>query len=136
MKQLLVTVIIAASACIGCSPKMSPDFGWDKVRWLVVEIKEVPVQLSGTNRDAFLDFSIPEKKFNGNGGCNRINGDYTIDKNHIHFTSISSTKMNCPDIAFENTFLSLLEKVNKYEVQNNTMLLKDDNKVLVMLKVK
>jgi heat shock protein HslJ len=42
--------------------------------------------------------------------------------------------MSCPDIAFETTFLQTLDKVNHYEVSGNTILLKDDNDVLLIVK--
>jgi heat shock protein HslJ len=63
-----------------CSPKLSPDSSWGNQRWVVVEMKGVPVQQSESRRDAFLKFEVAGKKFSGNGGCNQINGNYTIDK--------------------------------------------------------
>src|SRR6266498_3776236 len=95
-------------------------------------MKEVPVQLSGTRRDAYLTFRPEEKRFSGNGGCNSISGNYTIDKNKINFSDITSTKMSCPDISFENAFLQLLDQVNRYEVSGNTILLKNGNEILLI----
>ena len=135
MKALTAAVCFSA-VLIGCSPKMSPDFGWDKIKWVVTELNEAPVQRTPGLKDAFLEFAVPDSKFSGNGGCNSLGGEYSVDKNHIHFTKIISTKMSCPDINFESTFIALLEKADKYEVRNNTMLLKQDDKVLIMLKAR
>jgi heat shock protein HslJ len=127
-------VILLAGYLVSCSPKLAPDSNWGYQRWVLIELKEVPVQQSGGARDAFIEFFPSEKRFTGNGGCNRINGNYTIEKrSEIRFTEISSTKMACPDLAFENTFLETLGKVNRFEISDNNMLLKDDNKVLLIL---
>lgn len=127
-------VILLAVCLVSCSPKLAPDSNWGYQRWVLIELKEVPVQQSGGARDAFIEFFPAEKRFTGNGGCNRINGNYVIEKrSEIRLTDISSTKMACPDLAFENTFLETLGKVNRFEISDNSMLLKDDNKVLLIL---
>jgi heat shock protein HslJ len=134
MKNLLIGLIIISGFC--CSPKLSPDYNWQNRKWVLVELKQVPVQLSGSRRDAFIEFFPDEKRFTGNGGCNSINGLYEINrkKSEIGFSNIVSTKISCPDIAFENTFLETLDKVNRYEVSGNTILLKDENHVLLIVK--
>lgn len=127
-------IILLSGLLVSCSPKLAPDSNWGYQRWVLIELKEVPVQQSGGSRDAFIEFFPAEKKFTGNGGCNRINGNYAIEKrSEIRLTEISSTKMACPDLAFENTFLETLGKVNRFEISDNNMLLKDDNKVLLIL---
>ena len=129
MKNFILSMIIVAG--LGCSPKLSPDANWGRQRWVVTEMKGVPVQLSGGRRDAFIEFRTAEKKFSGNGGCNQINGSYSLDKNDIHFTGIISTKMSCEDIAFENTFLSLLGSIDRFEQRGDDLLLKRKREVLL-----
>lgn len=118
---------------VSCSPRLSPDAGWGRQRWVVTEMKGVPVQLSGGRRDAFIDFRIDEKRFAGNGGCNQISGNYSLDKKDIQFSEIVSTKMSCEDIAFENTFLDLLKKVDRFEQKENDIILKRKREVLLVL---
>jgi heat shock protein HslJ len=133
MKNILF-IFFATIVGTGCSHKLSPDHYWIDHRWVVKVMKQVPVQLSGTNRDAYLEFSANEKRFTGNGGCNRLSGNYMPDKkSSIHFSQVISTKMSCADIAFETTFLALLNKTNRYEIIGNNMLLKDRNEVLLIL---
>ena len=100
---------------------------------MLTEMKRVPVQLSGGRRDAFIEFRINEKRFAGNGGCNQINGNYSVDKNNIHFSEVISTKMSCEDIAFENTFLDLLNKVDRFEQKEDRLLLKRKRETLLIL---
>ena len=125
-------VIVTVTAC---SPRLSPDSSWRDRKWVVSEVNGTPVQLSGTNRDAHLYFSPSDKRFTGSGGCNRISGSYTINNNgRLSFSEPNRTKMACDDIAFEDNFLNLLERVDKYTVENDMMLLKDGNRVVLLLK--
>jgi len=134
MKYLLILFI--AIVTFECSPKLSPDAGWGRQNWVVVEMKGVPVQQSGGRRDAHIVFEVVEKRFTGNGGCNQINGNYTLDKNEIKFTDVIATKMACNDIEFENTFLSTLSSIDRYEVNGNDLLLKKKRETLLVLRPK
>lgn len=134
MKKSLIALLFISLGYMACSPRLSPDSSWGNQRWVLIELKEVPVQLSGGARDAYLEFFPVEKRFAGNGGCNRINGSYEFKKkSEISFSNISSTKMSCPDLAFETTFLNTLAEVNRFEIDGSNMLLKNDNKVLLIL---
>ena len=134
MKYLFIFVIALTS--FHCTPKLSPDNGWGRGRWVLVEMKKVPVQQSEGRRDAYIEFEVGQKLFRGNGGCNQINGNYTLDKKNIQFRDIVSTKMSCDDIEFENTFLYLLGRVDRYEVRVNDILLKRKQETLLVLRAK
>ena len=109
MKFLFILLI--AFAGIQCSPKLSPDATWGNQRWVVVEMKGVPVQQSESRRDAFLKFEVAEKRFSGNGGCNQISGNYSLDKNNIHFGEVISTKMSCEELHLKIVSFTLLTVV-------------------------
>jgi heat shock protein HslJ len=134
MKYLFILLI--AMVALECSPKLSPDAGWARQNWVVVEMKGVPVQQSGGRRDAHIVFEVVDKRFTGNGGCNQINGNYTLDKNEIRFTDVIATKMACNDIEFENTFLSTLSSIDRYEVNGNDLLLKKRKETVLVLRPK
>jgi len=131
MKYLFIFFSIIV---LSCSPKISPDFGWNRGRWVVVELKGVPVQQSGGRRDAYISFDIGEKRFSGNGGCNQITGNYSVSRNSIRFTDVVSTKMSCNDIEFENTFLSELNTIDRYEVRGTDILLKRRKTTVIVLR--
>ena len=131
MKNLFVLFLVVV--CVNCSPKLSPDVGWARQRWVVTEMKGIPVQQSGGRRDAFIRFETDEKRFTGNGGCNQINGGYAVDNKEIRFGEVVSTKMSCEDIAFEGTFLDLLSKVDRFEQKGNDLFLKRKKEVLLVL---
>ena len=128
-----VIFIFIVSVGFNCSPKIAPDMTWSRQRWVLTEMRGVPVQLSGGRRDAYINFEPIDKRFAGNGGCNQITGNYRVSKNSIQFVDVTSTKMSCEDIGFENTFLSTLSKVNRYEVRGNDILLKRKKDILLVL---
>ena len=132
MKYFFILWIIGAAAA-GCSPKLAPDATWARQRWVVTEMKGVPVQLSGGRRDAFIEFRTTEKRFTGNGGCNQINGTYSVEKRELRFSEVTSTKMSCEDIAFETTFLDLLSKVDRFEQTEARLELKKKRETLLVL---
>ena len=134
MKYLFLTFIIITA--FNCSPKLSPDTGWGNQRWVVVEMKGVPVQQSGGRRDAHISFDVAAKRFSGNGGCNQINGNYSLDKKEIKFTEVLSTKMSCNDIEFENAFLTTLSSIDHYEVRGSDLLLKKSKETRLVLRSK
>jgi heat shock protein HslJ len=134
MKYLFVLFIAAIG--FNCSPKLSPDAGWGPQQWVVVEMRKVPVQQSGGRRDAHITFDVTTKKFSGNGGCNQINGNYSVDKNEITFTEVVSTKMSCNDIEFENTFLSTLAGIDRYEIRGTDLVLKNKKETMLVLRPK
>ena len=135
MKYLFtLTVLVVAS--VGCTHKLSPDANWSGRRWVLTEMKGVPVQLSGGRRDAYINFDAGEKRFTGNGGCNQISGTYSLDKKNMRFGEVISTKMSCPDIEFENTFLSTLHSIDHYEQRGNDLLLKKKKDVLLRLSIR
>jgi len=134
MKYLFI--LLMAVAAYKCSPKLSPDAGWGHQQWVLVQMKGVPVQQSGGRRDAHITFDVATKKFSGNGGCNQINGNYIVDKKEIRFTEVLSTKMSCSDIEFENTFLSTLSSIDRYEVSGTDLLLKKNKETRLVLRSK
>ena len=134
MKYLFVVAF--AVVLINCSPKLSPDAVWGRQHWTVVEMKGVPVQQSGGRRDAHIVFEVADRKFRGNGGCNQISGNYSLDKKEIHFTEVIATKMSCEDIEFENVFLNELSRVDRYEVTGDEMRLKRRQETLLVLRSK
>jgi heat shock protein HslJ len=129
MKYLFI--VFTLIACLDCTPKLSPDSNWTGRRWVLTEMKGVPVQLSGGRRDAYINFEAAEKRFTGNGGCNQVSGNYSLDKKNIHFGEVISTKMSCEDIQFENTFISTLNSIDRYEQRGNDLLLKKKKDVLL-----
>jgi heat shock protein HslJ len=96
--------------------KIHPDSG-------IVDIK---------TRKAFIRLDIKNGKAGGNGSCNSFGSTMTVKGDSISFTHTFSTKMYCDEVqSTENYFFNLLQKVNRYEVNGNSLLLfKDKNPLL------
>jgi heat shock protein HslJ len=137
MKIAGIVLFFCIAILFSCSPTLSPDNNWAEGRWILTELKEVPVQMSGNNnRNAHLEFKPSAKSYNGFGGCNNIAGTYTISKSKINFSQPAAKLAGCPDAPFETTFLSLLDEVDKYEVNGNTLTLKKGSKAMIKLERK
>ncbi|MES2849886.1 MAG: META domain-containing protein [Bacteroidota bacterium] len=131
MKSICVLLLLSV-IIFSCSPKLAPDSNWAEGKWLLIELKEVPVQISDNERrNAHLEFTPSLKTYEGFGGCNKISGTYSVEKSKIKFTSAPVLPSDCADISFENTFLSLLNEADKYEINGNTMTLKDGKKIIL-----
>ena len=67
-----------------------------------------------------------DSTFNGNSGCNRISGKYSIKGTSIKFNNIVSTKMACDRMEQESAFMKLMEgTVSAYTVSPTQLLLRD-----------
>lgn len=80
--------------------------------WQVTTIQGTPVP-SNTAIKVVID--IDECKIHGNAGCNVLNGSIVVnlDKGDgIEFKDLATTRMTCPAIATEQSFLLALEQVD------------------------
>ena len=68
---------------------------------------------------------LKDGKISGETGCNRFFGDFTSDDKALKFTNIGSTRMMCPQMEFENAYLTALDSVVAYLIMDNTLTLKD-----------
>ena len=86
--------------------------------WKVISIdgKEI------TAENPTMVIDIPEGKLSGFAGCNRMFGNIVLDGTPygITFTQVGATRMACPDMATEQAFLSMLEKITTFQpIDNN-----------------
>lgn len=67
-------------------------------------------------------------RYLGNAGCNDIGGEYAIYEEKITFKAGISTMMSCPDIDSEMRFLELMQKVDHYRIEGNSLILLHEGK--------
>lgn len=77
--------------------------------------------------------SEPEN-VSGFSGCNRYFGKFATKKNKLSFKQMACTQMACPqqDMNLESRYLQLLDKVNSFVMQDDTLMLMKDDKVLLI----
>lgn len=84
-----------------------------------------------------LSFNKKENSVFGKAGCNRYFGSFKQTKTQINFSQMASTEMYCNNdtlMQFESQFLKTLSKIIKVEVHTSTMLLKENDVILITLR--
>lgn len=100
--------------------------------WKLVEDSEVVKGLN--DQEVSLIIDNEEFKVTGFAGCNHFNTTAELNNNQIKFGPIASTKMLCPNSSTEDAFLSVLDKVDRYEIKGNDLYLYKGNLLLLQFK--
>lgn len=84
------------------------------------------------NTKAYIKFNQQKQSAGGNGSCNTFGSSITISGNKISFKDIFSTKMYCDGVQqVEDKFFQQLNKINRFELKDKTLLLLRDDEVLL-----
>ena len=99
--------------------------------WKLVEARQNGVKVP-LGREIKTNLIFGDKnRLTGNAGCNRYSTVYRLEnKSRIKFQPIVSTRMACVDDNFmkqENTFFSVMEKIEKYKIKGNQLIFFDSN---------
>ncbi len=96
--------------------------------WKLTRLGDKDVVASENQRQPYIVLDSSNHRVSGSGGCNRLTGAYTLEKQTIHFGPIASTMMACPSgMEHEGTFLHALDKSHTWKVQGNELELQDEN---------
>ncbi|WP_209629577.1 META domain-containing protein [Methanofollis sp. W23] len=88
--------------------------------------------IAGTEITAVFD---DEGTVAGSAGCNRYFASYEVNGTGMSIGPAASTKMACPDegvMTQEYTYLGLLETVNSFTIEGETLILFDENKTEIL----
>lgn len=78
---------------------------------------------------------LKDNKIAGETGCNRFFGDFKANGEEISFGNMGSTRMMCPQMEFENSYMEALGNVASYAMESDTLTLKDkDGNIIAVLK--
>ncbi|WP_300393448.1 META domain-containing protein [Fusobacterium sp.] len=80
--------------------------------------------LTTSTKDVKITINFAEENFFGFSGVNNYFGKYTISGDKIKLSHVGSTLMAGPREAMEKEFeyISTLDKVEKYQVEKNTLI--------------
>lgn len=79
-----------------------------------------------------LTIDLREKRAYGHSGCNRYHTSISLFENQsLKFGMIASTKMYCPNIDIENSFLNALQKCDHYNIKDGHLHLMQGGKTLL-----
>lgn len=99
-----------------------------ETKWKLISLNKKTVRQKG-KKAYFLKLNSKDGKFTAFAGCNSIAGSYAMPSSDtLAFTQTIMTRMACPDMALETNFAAMLEKVTKYKLDKDTLILFDENK--------
>lgn len=97
--------------------------------WVVIKIEG----LEKLSTSPTLTFQQEDEKLSGYAGCNNYFATYTVNDNVLNIGNAGATRMLCPDMSVEDTFLKTLPLVQRYEIKKKELYLYDQNdKVLII----
>jgi len=95
-------------------------------RWRPVRIGERAVNVSGEQREPWIQLDPGSKRLIGSGGCNRIGGSYESGAGTLRFGPLVSTKMICPSMSTEVAFFKALDATRRYRLFGRLLELLDE----------
>jgi putative lipoprotein len=105
----------------------------ENTTWKVTRLGEKDVVSNENQRAPYIVLESSDHRVSGSGGCNRITGTYTVEKQTIHFGPIASTMMACPKgMDTEKDFMQALDAARKWKVQGDELeLYGEDGNLLI-----
>lgn len=99
----------------------------------MVSIENTKWTLADSVKGKTPTLTIESGKVNGNSGCNNFFGTLALDASTGAFraSQMGSTRMACENMAVENNFLSMMQKVNRYVTRGNTLELYQNDLLLL-----
>ncbi|UCS94646.1 META domain-containing protein [Echinicola marina] len=83
-----------------------------------------------------IEFNLRENRFYGFGGCNRINGSFSLGDQKIKFGKALSTMMACPKMEEEGIFTAKInDQEYTYQIQEGKLRLCNRDNELVFRKI-
>jgi len=132
MKKIFLFSLIAATFCGCCAKKSIKDntnLLFNK-EWKLVKLNGKEVKTT----KAFTVF-LPNRRVNGNLGCNSFSGNFETNGKSLKFTQLVSTRMMCLDsMKVEDGFTAALNNADNFEIKDGSLLLKKGKKTLAVLK--
>lgn len=118
---------------MGCRPPMCPlkeEAKLENQKWQLASFSHTKMAVP---KEAWIRFS--DGKYEGHSGCNGMGGEYLLEIDDLSIKSGVSTMMACPDMSLEIKFKKALSEVNEYEIKEDRLVLKKDDKVLLIFTI-
>ena len=124
MGRYLVFLFVLFTACnTARKPQKTEgrDIKLESCSWTLQELNGNPVQTPEGGKPLYLDFRKGNNMVKGSGGCNNMNGMYTVHDDLIKLQSLERTERTCVDSAMnvqESAFFKMLEETEQYEIRS------------------
>ncbi|QNF33486.1 META domain-containing protein [Adhaeribacter swui] len=141
MNSLFVRVVFAAIvltfwACsVNSKRSYISNISLESGKWVLIDLNGEEVVKQNSERPIYLEFNGTDQKVAGFAGCNRLFGAYSNQGSTISFSRVSSTKLICPDYELENNFVASLQRINRYQIDGEKLLLFNQNNLIATLRL-
>ena len=107
----------------------------ENTTWKATRVNDKDVVANENKRFPYIVLQSADHRVAGSGGCNRITGTYSVEKQTIHFGPMASTMMACPSgMDTEKDFLQALDQARTWKIRTNELeLYGEDGNLLVRL---
>jgi heat shock protein HslJ len=126
--------VLALAACVAAPRPGVPLTG---VQWRLTELEGAPVAGSSVPRAPALRFVSEGERVTGFTTCNSLFGRYDAPGgDRLRLGELGTTRMACVDPALaaqEQRFLSVLERVDRFTIAGDTLILRQGDVVLARL---
>lgn len=95
--------------------------------WKLIELNGIAYYTAKLKHQVpFFILNESEQRFAANAGCNNIMGQFELDQDSLslRFLQVASTLMACPDMKLEAEFVKMIEAVDSYSLNGDTLTLK------------
>lgn len=130
MKQVLLVLVVLTALFSSCRvfkkhKHADPALQLDG-EWVMNFISGPRIAFDGLypEKKPMIRFDLNEHRMNGFSGCNNFNASFYVNKYEISFPNeIAMTRMICPQMQGESTFMDVLKSIDNWSIQGNTLLL-------------
>lgn len=129
MKQVLLLLVVFVALFSSCRvfkkhPKPADPLLQLEGEWVLNYISGPRIAFDGLypEKKPEIRFDIAERHMSGFSGCNNFNGNFNATKYTISFPNeIAMTRMICPNMQGESTFMDVLKSIDSWSVQGTTL---------------
>ena len=122
MRKLFITLCMGGALCAmtscGTARNAALTLGALDGEWKITSVEGEALSPKAGEKEAFIGFSVKDKRLYGCTGCNNLVGGINADpkKGTIDFGQTGSTRMMCADMETERKVLDAMGKTGKYEI--------------------
>ncbi|WP_386080021.1 META domain-containing protein [Vreelandella sp. F11] len=126
---LLITAGCSSPAMDSQETAHRPDAPLINTYWKLVTLDNAAVVTRENFREPHLVLHQDVSRLAGATGCNNLMGSYSVEREHITFNQVATTKMACPaaQMKTEQAFLLALEQAVAWHMNGSALELLDDN---------
>lgn len=129
MKQVLLLLVVFVALFSSCRVFKKHSKPADPLlqlegEWVLNFISGPRIAFDGLypEKKPEIRFDIAERHMSGFSGCNNFNGTFNATKHTISFPNeIAMTRMICPNMQGESTFMDILKSIDNWSVQGTTL---------------